>query len=132
MEIRKPFAKILKDIRKKLGKSQKNSRENSKLKKKTQNSRKKLNVSEDCPSPDLPSDVKKSLLRFYRVHPLQKNLTKPVKKKRYITVKQCFKLSKGPQSLKLHPWLEQGDPHWTLLGAQGAQKEYLDRQISKK
>ena len=59
MEIRKPFAKILKDIRKKLGKSQKNSRENSKLKKKTQNSRKKLNVSEDCPSPDLPSDVKK-------------------------------------------------------------------------
>ena len=59
MEIRKPFAKILKDIRKKLGKSQKNSRENSKLKKKTQNSRKKLNVSEDCPSPDLPSGVKK-------------------------------------------------------------------------
>ena len=40
MEIRKPFAKILKDIRKKLGKSQKKSRENSKLKKKTQNSRK--------------------------------------------------------------------------------------------
>ena len=30
-----------------------------KLKKKTQNSRKKFNVSEDCPSPDLPSDVKK-------------------------------------------------------------------------
>ena len=36
-----------------------NSRENLKLKKKTQSSRKKLNVSEDCPSPDLPSDVKK-------------------------------------------------------------------------
>ena len=40
-------------------KKPKNSRENSKLKKKTQNSRTKLNVSEDCPSPDLPSDVKK-------------------------------------------------------------------------
>ena len=35
MEIRKPFAKILKDIRKKLGKSQKTQE-------KTQNSRKKL------------------------------------------------------------------------------------------
>ena len=53
MEIRKPFAKFLKDIRKNLGKSQKNS-------KKTQNSRKKLNVSEDCPSLDLPSGVKKA------------------------------------------------------------------------
>ena len=30
-----------------------------KTQEKTQNSRKKLNVSEDCPSPDLPSDVKK-------------------------------------------------------------------------
>ena len=32
---------------------------NSKLKEKTQNSRKKLNVLEDCPSLDLPSGVKK-------------------------------------------------------------------------
>ena len=59
VEVRKPFAKNLKDIRKKLGKCRKNSRKNSKLKGKTQNSRKKLNVSEDCPSSDLPSDVKK-------------------------------------------------------------------------
>ena len=59
MKISKPFVKFLKDIRKKIRKKPKNSRENSKLKKKTQNSRKKLNVSEDCPSPDLPSGVKK-------------------------------------------------------------------------
>ena len=37
----------------------KNSRKNSKLKEKTQNSRKKLNVSEDLSSPTLSSDVKK-------------------------------------------------------------------------
>ena len=59
VEVRKPFAKNLKDIRKKLGKCRKNSRKNSKLKGKTQNSRKKLNVSEDLSSPTLPSDVKK-------------------------------------------------------------------------
>ena len=37
----------------------KTQEKNSKLKEKTQNSRKKLNVSEDLSSPTLPSDVKK-------------------------------------------------------------------------
>ena len=49
------FFKIQENISKNKRKSQKTWGKNSKLKEKTQNSRKKLNVSEDCPSPDLPS-----------------------------------------------------------------------------
>ena len=46
----------------KLKKNPKFSWKNSKLKQKTQNSRKKLKVREDFPSPNLPSGVKKSLV----------------------------------------------------------------------
>ena len=64
MEIRKPFAKILKDIRKKLGKSQKNSKENSKLKKKLKTQGK--NSMSRRIAPLLTSQVmlKKSLLYY--------------------------------------------------------------------
>ena len=48
----------------KLKKNPKISWKNSKLKQKTQNSRKKLKVREDFPSPCLPSDVKKKCLAY--------------------------------------------------------------------
>ena len=48
----------------KLKKNPKISWKNFKLKQKTQNSRKKLKVREDFPSPCLPSDVKKKSLLY--------------------------------------------------------------------
>ena len=52
----------------KLKKNPKISWKNSKLKQKTQNSRKKLKVREDFPSPCLPSDVKKKSLSYTQPH----------------------------------------------------------------
>ena len=51
---------------------EKNQAKYSKLKQNTQNSRKKFNVSEDCPSLDLPSGVKKKSLLKVQMMNIQK------------------------------------------------------------